>query len=155
MSTHLEGSGQAAQVRSTLDFEGTLGAVEVSSLGVERASFERRDGGWTPSSGLAPRLAAVVAALEARRRALETGDAEQLASLAVSPEVGRKAKEGDLLRRLSSGYRVCAWYIRLERNRAAATERYEAGPPSAPEKATTSLTLELRGSQFLFSGSLL
>ena len=60
-----------------------------------------------------------------------------------------------MLRRVGSGYRVSAWYIRLERNRAAVTECYEAGPRSAPEKATTSLTLELRGAQFLFSGSLL
>jgi hypothetical protein len=158
VSTHLEDVGPAAQARSTLDFEGRLGSIEVSSLGVERTAFERQGSTWRPRDGLAPRLAAVVGALQARRRALENADAEALAHLAVSAEVGRAAREGDLLRRIASGqaYRPSAWYIRLERDTALVTEWYEiAAGSSAPETGKQRLTLELHGSQFLFSGSLL
>jgi len=158
VSTHFEDVGQAAQARSTLDFEGRLGSIEVSSLGVERTPFERQGSGWRPSSGLAPRLAAVVGALQARRRALEKADAEALAHLAVSAEVGRAVREGDILRRVASGpaYRPSAWYIRLERDTALVTEWYEiSAGSSAPQRGKKRLTLELRGSQFLFSGSLL
>ncbi len=158
VSTHLDGAGRTAQARSTLDFEGLLGSIEVSSLGVERTAFERQGGGWRPRDGLAPRLAAVVSALQARRRALEKADAEALARLAVSAEVGRAERDGDLLRRIASGqaYRPSAWYIRLERHAALVTESYEiAAGSSAPETGKRRLTLELQGSQFLFSGSLL
>ncbi len=158
VSTHIEGVGQTAQARSTLDFEGLLGSIEVSSLGVERTAFERQGSEWRPRDGLAPRLAAVVGALQARRRALEKADAEALARLAVSAEVGRAARESDLFRRIASGqaYRPSAWYIRLERGAALVTECYEiAAGSSAPETGKKRLTLELRGSQFLFSDSLL
>ena len=60
VSTHLEEVGQTALARSTLDFEGQLGSIEVSSLGVERTEFERQGNGWRPRDCLAPRLAAVV-----------------------------------------------------------------------------------------------
>ena len=158
VSTHLEEVGQTALARSTLDFEGQLGSIEVSSLGVERTEFERQGNGWQPRDCLAPRLAAVVGALQARRRALEKADAEALGHLAVSAEVGRSAREGDLLRRIASGqsYRPSAWYIRLERDTALVTEWYEiAADEHASETAKTRLTLTWQGSQFLFSGSLL
>lgn len=158
VSTHVEASGQQAQARSTLDFEGTLAGVEVSSLGVERTAFDRQGSAWRPRDGLAPRLAAVVAALEARRQALEKGDGKALALLAASAQVGERAQGGDLLRRISSGedYRAIAWYIRLERDRAVVSEQYEIGrADGAPKRVQTRLALELRGSQFLFSESLL
>ncbi len=160
ISTHLEAAGQAAQARSTLDFEGTFDGVEVSSLGVERTEFDRVGGEWRVRNGFAPRLAAAVAALEARRRALQTGDGEGLARLAVSPQAERAARTGELLGPVGSGrvYRATAWYIRLERNQALVTEDYEieaSGADPPPEKAKRRLTLERRGSQFLFSGSLL
>jgi hypothetical protein len=161
ISTHLEPTDQAALARSTLDFEGTLGSIEVSSLGVETTAFDRQGGGWRPRNGLAPRLAAAVAALEARRRALERGDGDALGALAASAEVGRAARESDLLRRAASGgpFHPIAWYIRLERDRALVTECYQidagGGDSSAPKSGKRRLTLELRGSQFLFSGSLL
>lgn len=68
---------------ATLDLEGRLGETTVSSLGHERIEFRREGRRWTMDSP-APNLARVVGALERRRRVLETGTAEALASLAVS-----------------------------------------------------------------------
>ncbi len=162
VTTHVDADGEAGFALSTLDFEGTLDSIQVSSLGVERIPFERQGTEWRPRSGLAPRLAAVVAALEARRQALESGDGGKLVVLAASPEGGREAQD-ELLRRTASApqplHRICAWYIRLERNRALVTEDYRIGAgvakPLPQEKGTRRLTLERQGSQFLFSGSLL
>jgi hypothetical protein len=162
VTTHVDDDGEEAFALSTLDFEGTLGSIQVSSLGVERIPFERSGTQWRPRSGLAPRLAGVIAALEARRQALEAGDAAKLVGLAASPETGRAAQD-ELLRRAASAPKplnhICAWYIRLERNRALVTEDYRIGEGSAEhppkEKGTRRLTLERQGPQFLFSGSLL
>ncbi|MFP2934494.1 hypothetical protein ACLESO_57175, partial [Pyxidicoccus sp. 3LG] len=63
--------GQRAEAFATLDFDGTLGRTQVGTAGVERVPFVRRDGAWVPEGTAAPRLLAVVTALEARRRALE------------------------------------------------------------------------------------
>ena len=161
ITTHVDADGEGAFALSTLDFEGTLASVHVSSLGVERIPFERRGTQWQPRTGLAPRLAGVVAALEARRQALESGDVAKLVVLAASPEAGRAAKDALLGRAASAPqplHHICAWYIRLERNQALVTEDYRIGegserPPK--QKGTTRLTLERQGSQFLFSGSLL
>jgi hypothetical protein len=145
---------------ATLDFEGSLGSVQVSSLGVERIPVEREADSWVPVESLAPRLAAVVAALDARRWALEVGDGVKLAALTTSRE-SRTAQQDELFRRLATAgrrYRPAAWYIRLERTRALVTEDFwiGGGDDRGPEeKGTRSLTLERRGSQFLFSGSLL
>jgi len=162
ITTHVDADDEEAFALSTLDFEGMLGSVHVSSLGVERIPFERYGTQWRPRSSLAPRLAGVVAALEARRQALESGDVGKLVVLAASPEGGRTAQD-ELLRRAASApqplHHICAWYIRLERNQALVTEEYRIGEGSAErppkEKGTRRLTLERQGSQFLFSGSLL
>jgi hypothetical protein len=82
--------------------------------------------------------------------------------LAASPEIGRAARQDELFRRVASSpkprYRVTAWYIRLDRDGALVTEEYQTGAGDGPvreEKGTRRLTLERRGSEFLFSGSLL
>src|SRR5215831_9034707 len=67
-SVRIGPNGDTAEVACTLDFNGRLGATQVSSVGLERTAFEYRAGGWRPVSGLAPLLAQVVGALEARRR---------------------------------------------------------------------------------------
>jgi hypothetical protein len=132
ITTHLSDDGRSAYAFATLDFEGTVGAVEVSSLGLERIAFERDGSGWKVVGNLAPNLTAIVAAMQERRLAL-------------------KASE--------SGYQPDAWYIRVERNGAVVTEDYRllrqrvAGVDE--ERGTRRLTLERSGSQFVFSGSLL
>ena len=45
---------RTAEVVTTLDFEGQLGATKVSSLGLETLRFEWRDGEWRALDGLAP-----------------------------------------------------------------------------------------------------
>ncbi len=160
ITCHIDDPGQEGYALATLDFEGSLGSVEVSSLGLERIPFERDGVGWVPLESLAPRLIAVVAALEARRWALQIGDGEKLAALTRSPEPERAAQQDELFRRIASApnrYRPVAWYIRLERSRALVTEDYRigGGDGRTEEKGTRSLTLERHGSQFLFSGSLL
>jgi hypothetical protein len=162
VTTHFDSPGEGAYALSTLDFEGTVDSIKVSSLGVERVLFERAGDQWRPVQGLAPRLTAVIAALEARRESLESADAERLESLAASPEIGRAARKDELFGRVASSpkprYHVTAWYIRLERDGALVTEEYQTGTldgQSGEKKGTRRLTLERRGSQFLFSGSLL
>jgi len=162
VTTHFDPQGVEAYALSTLDFEGTVDSIKVSSLGVERVLFERAGREWRPLRGFAPRLAAVTAALVARRDSLESADAERLERLAASPEVGRAVRQDELFRRVTSSprprYRVTAWYIRLDRDGALVTEEYQTGAGDGrlrEEKAIHRLTLERRGSEFLFSGSLL
>ncbi|HYR56404.1 MAG TPA: hypothetical protein VEM39_09805 [Myxococcaceae bacterium] len=162
VTTHFDSRGEEAYALSTLDFEGTVDSIKVSSLGVERVVFERAGREWRQLQGLAPRLTAVIAALLARRESLESADAERLERLAASPEVGRAARQDELFRRVASSpkprYRVTAWYIRLDRDGALVTEEYQTGAGDGrfgEEKGTRRLTLERRGSEFLFSGSLL
>ncbi|MFP2913296.1 hypothetical protein ACLESD_51510, partial [Pyxidicoccus sp. 3LFB2] len=71
----VEPDGQRAEAHATLDFDGTLGTTGVGTAGVERVPFVVRDGDWVPEGSAAPRLLAVVTALESRRRALQAADA--------------------------------------------------------------------------------
>src|SRR5262249_25970702 len=145
------------------DFTGALGAIEVSSLGLERTAFQRMPGGWRPVDSLAPRLSAIVAALEARRQTLQAADSGRLAHLLASPERVQEPSRDPFFQRLAAlqrrRYHVLAWYIRSERDRAEVTEDYHlVGMLSAEpveEKGARRLALQRIGSQFLFSEGVL
>jgi hypothetical protein len=153
-------AARTAEALSTLDFTGALGSTEVSSLGVEKTPFAYA-GKWQPSDGWAPRLEAVVKALEDRRRALERADARLLAAVTGSPAVTLApddALEHVFLLR-DRRYEAKAWYIRLERDSAAVTEvfRLTGVLPDRPvdEEGRRSLTLERRDAEFFFSKGLM
>jgi hypothetical protein len=149
-----QGSEQARAV-STLDFEGTLGSIRVSSLGRETTRFRRGPAGWELDGPLAPTLAAAVGTLVARRRALEDADASALAAL-VRP-VDRNAAVTDpavraLLARPPQRSVPQAWYLRFEVGEITVTE--EEGPPSHARRLR--LVPSAPGSlEFVFAGSLL
>ena len=129
-SVRIGPNGDTAEVVSTLDFTGRLGATQVSSVGLERTAFEYRAGGWRPVSGLAPLLTQVVGALEARRRS-------------VAPK--------------APGYQALGWFIRIEREQAMATEDYQVVQQqgAGAEKRTRRLRLQRRGTEFLISEGIL
>ena len=128
ITVNVEPGGERAVAWATLDFEGTLGRTGISSLGVERVPFVLRGREWVPESLAAPRLAAVVRALETRRRALEAGDREALTGLlAPGLEATTGGGEAELARVLElqrRRYRAETWYLRLERDEAVATEAW-------------------------------
>jgi hypothetical protein len=154
LSVSLDTSGQRAVVTGTLDFTGTLGGgVKVSSLGLERVRFERSDDGWRLVDGPAPRLTAILRALERRRVAL---------SAAAIPEApGLDVERARLFRRLERReFTVEAWYIRSEREGVEVAEdaRLVGALPERPvdERSTRRLTLveDARG-EFSFPHGLL
>ncbi len=160
ITVRVEPGGKRAEALATLDFTGTLGDTQVSSLGVERVPFILRDGDWVPEGLAAPRLAAAVAALEARRRALDTGDPAALTRLAGPVDGGGRVEEGapalELVLALERRrYRAEAWYLRLERDEARVTEhwRLEGHLPSRPvdDRGQRHLDLVRHGEEFLFS----
>jgi hypothetical protein len=161
---NVEPGGKRAEVVATLDFTGSLGDIEVSSLGVEQVPFVYRDGDWVPERGGAPRLAAVVAALDARRRALDAGDTQALARLWAPAAVdGGSGGVGEpdletLLALKKRRYRAEAWFLRLEREEALATEHWhlEGDLPSRPvvQRGEHRLNLVRHAEEFLFSFAL-
>jgi hypothetical protein len=126
-------------VTATLDFEGTFGErTKVSSLGLERVDFERRDRAWKATGGYAPLLVKTVEALEARRRRIEshklrTDDVEQ-------DDAARLNRMRELR------FVVEHWYIRHEAERVQITEEgwLSGSLPEKPvyEKVTRRLWLE-------------
>jgi hypothetical protein len=163
ITVRVEPGGRRAEALATLDFLGTLGDTDVSSLGVEVVPFVLRNRDWVPEGLAAPRLAAVVSALEARRRALEKGDTaalERLVAPAGEAGVGAGAPELEALLALERRrYRAGAWFIRLERDDAKITEhwRLEGHLPSRPvdQLGQRSLILQRHGEEFLFSPALM
>jgi hypothetical protein len=161
ITVRIEPGAERAEAWATLDFTGRMGPTEVSSLGVERVPFVRRQGEWVPEGLAAPRLAAVVGALEARRRALEAGDRSALRALVEAGEDGGEggAAVEEVLALRKRRYRAQAWYIRLERDDAVASEhwRLEGELPSRPVDARGQRQHRLvrSGEQFLFSPSLM
>jgi hypothetical protein len=161
ITVRVEPGAQRAEALATLDFTGRLGDTEVSSLGVERVPFVLSQGEWVPEGLATPRLAAVVAALEARRRALEAGDRSALRALVEGGEDGGGpgAAVEEVLALRKRRYRAEAWYIRLERDEAVASEhwRLEGELPSRPvdERGQRQYRLVRSGEQFLFSPSLM
>jgi hypothetical protein len=151
---------RTAEASSTLDFTGALGGTEVSSLGVEKTRFAYA-GKWQPADGWAPRLAAVVMALEDRRRALEQGDVHLLAAVTGAPAVTLAPDDGleHVFSLQQRRYQAKAWYIRLDRDSAAVTEEFRLTGvlPDRPfdEEGRRSLTLERRDGEFFFSKGLM
>ena len=144
---------QSATVSGTLDFTGTKDNVAISSLGFERVRFVKKDDVWKPVDGPAPRLNAILRALERRRRALQAGDIPQAEGLDV--------QEADRYRRIEQRqFTVDAWYIRSEKEGVEVSEDYHlvGRLPDRPvdEKATRRLSLveDSRG-EFLFPRGLL
>jgi hypothetical protein len=127
---------------------------------VERVPFQFRARRWHPTEGFAPRLTAIVAALEARRQGLESGDPAKLRPLVEG--AADSSPEQEIHRDLASAgrrsYRALSWFIRAEREQAVVTEEYQlSGTLDSPgeQKGERRLTLLRKGPQFLFSGSLL
>lgn len=154
ISVVLDGDGQGATVTSTLDLTGNFerpGGVErtkVSSLGLERARYRYRDGAWSPEASDAPRLLAILAALE-RRRAL-------LSQPELPVDAGLESLAGITRRRYSSE----AWFIRSERGDVTVSEdfRLEGDRRDRPvdERGTRRLSLaEDTGGMFTFPGGLM
>jgi hypothetical protein len=116
-------SGDHAVVTATLDFDGELGPTKVSSLGHERVPFALTGTGWEPEAGFAPRLTAVVAALERRRHALTEGD---LSGVCFDAEAGQgtRADLEALLNVRNRALKARAWLIRSERDAVTVSEDY-------------------------------
>jgi hypothetical protein len=164
ITVSLEPGGERAVAWATLDWKGRWGSLQVSSLGVERVPFVRRGQEWVPEGLPAPRLAAVLRALDARRRALNAGDRDALRALlvpGVAPDAG-PGETAELERILSlrkRHFQVDAWYVRLERDDALATEvwRLEGELPSRPvdDRGQRPLSLIRREEEFFFSPGLM
>ncbi len=156
VAVSLDGEGKAT-VRATLDFSGTLARpdgqlTQVSSLGVEVVDFERDGDAWRPTRGPCPLLAAALAALEARRTAIEAGDVSKL-SVKV---------EGELQEWIAISHRrlvAKAWFLRSERDEVTVSEdfRLTGDLPDRPVDlaATKRLSLKARGQEFFFPHGLM
>jgi len=161
ITVDVDPGGERAVAWATLDLKGSLGKTQVSSLGVERVPFVRRGRQWLPEGLAAPRLAAVLGALESRRRALETGDRERLGALVVAPDAGEGggAELERVLAVQKRRLRADAWYLRLERDEAVVTEvwRLEGQLPSRPvdDRGERALSLIRREEEFFFSPGLM
>ncbi len=147
-----------ATVTATLDFDGKVLETEVSSLGAERVPYAFRDGMWAPAEGHAPRLVAVVRALEKRRAALEKGDVSKLCS--GRADGGESADLAELLRIEKRRIRALRWLIRSEREDVLVTEeaRVTGTLPERPvdDRVTRRLTLQpLPGGEFCFPDGLM
>ena len=113
-----------ATVLATLDFTGKLGVTEVSSLGVEKVVFVHDGSDWKPETSFAPRLVAVVTALENRRRALQLGNRAALVRLARAADGGLGTEADAWLDLLERKLMVDAWFIRLDRDQVQVSEQY-------------------------------
>nr|WP_239577712.1 hypothetical protein [Archangium primigenium] len=157
--------GAHAVAWATLDLKGMLGRTRVSSLGVERVPFVRRGRDWVPEGLAAPRLGAALRALDGRRQALEAGDRERLKALLAGGTPGEAGlgEGADEVEKVLAVQRrhltVEAWYLRLERDDARATEvwRLEGVLPSRPvdDRGERPLSLIRREEEFFFSPGLM
>jgi len=157
LSVTVDPVGQTAVATGTLDFTGVFNRdTRVSSLGLERVPFRYREGSWVAEAGFAPRLVAVVAALEQRRRRLQTGDFGEGSDAGA----GDPAERDRLLLLTRRTYRSNAWFIRSERHEIEVAEDYrltgEGLDRPTDEKATKRLTLtEDASGHFFFPNGLL
>lgn len=145
ISVTVDAAGTRATVISTLDFTGELrradsSVTKVSSLGLERAVYAADRLDWYPIGSDAPRLVQIVQALDARRRALDTGD--------TLKDIAHRHWESQ------------AWFIRSEREEIEIAEDYRltGSMPDRPvdEKATKRLSLhEDSDGGFSFPGGLM
>jgi hypothetical protein len=148
LTVELQPGDPEAFVTATLDLQGKLGETEVHSLGFERVRFLRDGRDWTAPDGLAPMLTRAMAALCARRRALEAGKLPALAALAgQSPEQARADPALALaLSVRDRRYAVKGWYLRLERDSVLVSEDYRLTgiTPDRPVDEKGTRRLELR-----------
>lgn len=149
-----------AQVSCTLDFTGRLGSTEVSSLGVEKIVFLYDGASWKPQTSLAPRLAAVVSALESRRGALEAANRGALSRLIRATDGGGLGTEAEQwLGLVERKLRVDAWFIRLERDAAQVREQYRLEGFTADRPFRSAgprrLNLEQSEGEFFFPNGLM
>jgi hypothetical protein len=158
----VEPQSRTAELSATLDLEGKVGPVTVSSLGLERVAFKKEGGDWVPAQGWAPRLAGALAALEARRKALEAGDAQALRSLL--PPADRTSYRAEpaleaLLHLRNRHYQVVHWSLRLERDEVLVNEEahLSGDSPERPVDALQARRLRLvrEGREFFFSPTLM
>ncbi|MEN9796619.1 MAG: hypothetical protein RL653_315 [Pseudomonadota bacterium] len=153
VTVQVDAPARRAEAVATLDFEGRWGTARVGSLGLERVPFQFVDGHWAPAAGLAPRLSAILGALEARRQALERGDRAALAELSGGHVTGSPELEA-LLALRGLRLEVKAWLLRSEREEVLVTEevRVHGTLPDRPvdELQTRRLYLTPRGDGFLF-----
>ena len=156
-----EPSQKRALATTTLDFEGSLGSTKVSSVGVEQIPFVIRNGEWVATTNLAPRLTGIVSALEARRRALESGGAAALTHLVNRNEAALKTDSAlqDLLALRHRRYEARAWFIRSEKDLVLVTEEYrlQGETPDRPvdDEGRRSLVLKESGGEFFFASGLM
>ncbi len=159
LTVTVDATGKRATVLATLDFTGALGLTEVSSLGIEKVVFVYDGADWKPETHLAPRLAAVVAALESRRQALESGNRGALEKLSQAGDAGLDREAEQWLALAERKLRIDAWFIRLDRDEVQVSEQYRmdgfgrdrpfrsAGPRR--------LNLAARSGQFFFPNGLM
>lgn len=115
------GTRSAFDAFGQLSLAGRIDGVPVSYVGNER--FRIRCGGSCRIDGpLAPRLAAVVEALVARRDALAAGDAAALAALA-----GQEPRLDPDEMRAAADREVAGWFIRVEGDEAVVGEASAGG----------------------------
>lgn len=157
----VEHDGVHAKASSTLDFDGTLGEVKVSSLGLEVTPFVRQDGDWTMPKGPAPRLVGAIEALERRRRALEGGEEGVLRALSGEDggDLPIDPRLSLLLTMTHRRYEVKAWYLRSDREEIIVSEEYrltgDTKDRPIDEERTHRLVLEVRDGKFLFVDGLM
>ncbi len=157
LSVWLEPDGEVAQVAATLQLEGRLGDVDVSSIGVEQIAFRRDGSDWVPVKGLAPNLVAVLGALERRRQALSPLSLPRLRPL-LPPDAGLFIPAGGDLALLEAlrgaQYTARSWYIRIDRDSAQVAEDYRlvGTLPDRPvdQIGTRRLDLVRANSEFYF-----
>jgi hypothetical protein len=156
----VDDKGRTAQAVSTLDFEGRLGRTKLSSLGLERISFEHRGGRWSARAH-APILVQVAALLEARRQALHQGDLAALSRLSGQSEQAM-LEHPELFRILSlqnRSYRATAWYVRSDREEVLVGEDFhlQGDTPDRPidEKGSKRLLLRRSHGEFFFEGGVM
>ena len=157
LTVTVDPTGQRATVLGTLDFVGRLGMTEVSSLGVEKIPFVLQGADWKVEGVVAPRLVAVVTALESRRRALESGNRAALAALAPDAGFGDEAEQWLAL--MERTLKVDAWFIRLERDEVQVSEQYrlDGFGRDRPFRSAGPRRLDLRaaGGTFFFPNGLM
>ncbi len=154
-------AARRATVLATLDFTGTVGHTDVSSLGVEKIPFVSDGKEWRPEGSWAPRLVAAVNALERRRRGFEAADRPRLTRLAGVTDGGGLGDEAERWLGLADcRLRVDAWYLRLERDEATASEQYriEGVSQDRPFRSAGPRKLHLQlsdGGEFFFPTGLM
>ncbi len=150
-----------ADVVATLDGQGKVGPVKVSTLGYERIPFVYADGQWRPEQGLAPRLVRALSLLEARRQALQDADFAALSKLSRSDEAALRTDPD--LQRLSAlqkrDVQAEAWYLRGERDEILVSEdfRIRGQTPDRPvdERGTRRLVVREQEGEFFFAAGLM